>query len=132
MVKWGDYSKSPTYHLSLLYDVDDGDEPHRHMIHIIPILSTLHPVISTLSPFLSSIFNSYETPGMAGHVIGGVSLLATPDGDAQQYFDASRLLGVGTPKITILDCAEAGMVMGEMPSRMLTDPRNEGRLEQEN
>jgi hypothetical protein len=60
-----------------------------------------------------------------------VSLLATPDGDAQQYFDASRLLGVGTPRITILDCAEAGM-MGEVLSRMLTDPRNEGRLEQEN
>lgn len=60
-----------------------------------------------------------------------MSLLATPDGDAQQYFD-SRVLGVGTPKITILDCAEAGMIMGEMISRMLTDPRNEGGLEQEN
>ena len=41
---------------------------------------------------------------------------------------ASRLLGVGTPD----DCTEAGMIMGEIPPRILTDPRNGGRPEQEN
>ena len=68
MVKCGDYSKSPAYHLSLLYDVDDGDEPYRHMIHIIPILSTLRPMISTLSPFLSSI-SKVLRDARAAHVL---------------------------------------------------------------